>query len=122
MEGAGLFLDYSKNRITAQTLQLLFKLAEESGLRAASTPCFAATKSISRKIGGCCTSPCARRGGLQLLLTKNTWSPDVHAVFDKMAVFADRIRSGAWKGHTGKPIRNVINIGIGGSDLGRDGL
>ena len=118
VEGAGLFLDYSKNRITAQTLQLLFKLAEESGLRAAIDAMFRGDKiNITENRAVLHVALRAPRGASIIVDGKNV-VPDVHAVFDKMAVFADRIRSGAWKGHTGKPIRNVINIGIGGSDLG----
>jgi glucose-6-phosphate isomerase len=117
-EAAGLYLDYSKNRITDRTLELLLQLAEQSGLR--------------QRIG-------AMASGQKINLTENravlhvalraprdasivvdgrNVVPDVHQVLDRMADFSNRIRSGAWKGHTGKRIRNVVNIGIGGSDLG----
>ena len=118
VDAVGLFLDYSKNRVTDETLKLLLQLADESGLRAASTPCSAATRSTSPKIAPSCTSPCARPKGATIIVDGENVVPEVHAVLDKMAAFSDRVRSGAWKGHTGKRIRNVVNIGIGGSDLG----
>ena len=118
-EAVGLYLDYSKNRITDETLKLLLQLAEESGAaRSASMPCSGARRSTSRKIAPSCTSPCARPRGSSIIVDGENVVPQVHAVLDKMADFSKRVRSGAWKGHTGKRIRNVINIGIGGSDLG----
>ena len=84
----------------------------------ASTPCSAATRSTSPRSARCCTSRCARRAAHRSCVDGENVVPEVHAVLDRMAAFADRVRSGAWKGHTGKRIRNVINIGIGGSDLG----
>jgi len=117
-EAAGLFLDYSKNRITEETLKLLFELAEESGLRAAIDAMFRGEK-INRTENRAVLHVALRapKGAFVTVDRKNV-VPEVHAVLDKMAEFSERVRSGAWKGHTGKPIRTVINIGIGGSDLG----
>src|ERR1700751_229056 len=92
IEAAGLYLDYSKNRITDETLRLLLQLARESALRPPR--------------------------GASIMHDGRNVVPDVHAVLDRMTEFADRLRSGAWKGHTGKRIRNVINIGIGGGGGG----
>ena len=117
-EGAGLFLDYSKNRVTAESLKLLLQLAKESGLRERWTQCSGGERQSFRNRPSC-TSPCARpRRELPSIVDGKNVVPEVHAVLDKMAAFSKRIRSGAWKGHTGKRIRNVVNIGIGGSDLG----
>jgi glucose-6-phosphate isomerase len=117
-EAAGLFLDYSKNRITAETLALLLQLAEESGLRARRDAMFRGDKinvTENRAV-----LHVALRAPLSETILEDGRNvvPDVHAVLDKMAAFSNRLRSGDWKGHTGKRIRNVINIGIGGSDLG----
>jgi glucose-6-phosphate isomerase len=118
VEAAGLFLDYSKNRITDETLRLLFQLAEQSGLRARIDAMFRGEKiNITEKRAVLHVALRAPRGASILVDGENV-VPQVHAVLDKMADFADRVRSGAWKGHTGKRIGNVINIGIGGSDLG----
>ncbi len=84
----------------------------------ASKPCSAATRSTSQKIAPCCTSHCARPKARSIKVDGKNVVPEVHEVLDRMAAFSERIRSGEWKGHTGKPINNVINIGIGGSDLG----
>jgi glucose-6-phosphate isomerase len=117
-EAVGLFLDYSKNRITAQTLKLLFRLADESGLRGRIDAMFRGEKiNITEKRAVLHVALRAPRGASIPVDGRNV-VPDVHAVLDKMADFSERVRSGAWKGHTGKRIRNVINIGIGGSDLG----
>ena len=119
IEAAGLYLDYSKNRITDETLRLLLQLARKSlGCGSASTPCSEATRSMSRRTALCFTSRCVRRAGATIMHDGRNVVPEVHAVLDRMADFANRLRSGAWKGHTGKRISNVINIGIGGSDLG----
>ena len=117
-EAAGLFLDYSKNRVTDQTLKLLFELAKESGLRAKIDAMFAGEK-INVTEGRAVLHVALRqpRNGSIFTDGENV-VPDVHAVLDKMEAFFKRIRSGEWKGHTGKPIRNIVNIGIGGSDLG----
>ncbi len=118
VEAAGIYLDYSKNRITGETLGLLLQLAGQSGLREHIDAMFRGDKiNVSEKRSVLHVALRAPRGASILHDGKNV-VPDVHAVLDKMAAFADRIRRGDWKGHTGKPIRNVINIGIGGSDLG----
>ena len=115
---AGLFLDYSKNRVTAETIKLLVKLAEESGLKARIEAMFTGEKiNITENRAVLHVALRAPKGAKILVDGKNV-VPEVHAVLDEMAKFADRVRSGAWKGHTGKRIKNVINIGIGGSDLG----
>ena len=118
VEAAGIYLDYSKNRITDETLRLLLQLAEESGLREYRDAMFRGDKiNVSEKRSVLHIALRAPRGASILHDGKNV-VPDVHEVLDKMGAFADRVRSGAWQGHTGKRIRNVINIGIGGSDLG----
>ena len=117
-EAEGLFLDYSKNRITDETLKLLLRLADESGLRARIDAMFRGEKiNITENRAVLHVALRAPRGASIVVDGENV-VPQVHAVLDKMADFSDRVRSGAWKGHTGKRIRNVINIGIGGSDLG----
>jgi glucose-6-phosphate isomerase len=117
-EAAGLFLDYSKNRITDETLKLLFDLAQESGLKQRVDAMFRGDKiNITEKRAVLHVALRAPKGASILVDGENV-VPQVHEVLDKMSAFADRVRSGAWKGHTGKRIRNVINIGIGGSDLG----
>ena len=117
-EAAGLFLDYSKNRITNETIKLLLKLADESGLRARIKAMFSGEKiNITENRAVLHVALRAPKGTSILVDGKNV-VPEVHAVLDKMEAFSKRVRSGAWKGHTGKRIRNVINIGIGGSDLG----
>jgi glucose-6-phosphate isomerase len=117
-EAAGLYLDYSKNRVTDETLGLLLRLAEESGLRARIDAMFGGEKiNVTEKRAVLHTALRAPRGA-SIVVDGEDVVPQVHAVLDKMSAFAERIRSGAWKGHTGKPIRNVVNIGIGGSDLG----
>ena len=117
-EAVGLYLDYSKNRITDETLKLLVQLAEESGLRARIDAMFRGDKiNITENRAVLHVALRAPRGATIVVDGKNV-VPEVHAVLDKMAGFADRVRSGEWKGHTGKRIKNVINIGIGGSDLG----
>ncbi|MBC8076861.1 MAG: glucose-6-phosphate isomerase [Chloroflexales bacterium] len=118
LEAEGLYLDYSKNRITDETMRLLVQLADESGLRAR----------IDAMFHGDAINSTERRAVLHVALRAPRDSaisldganvvPDVHAVLDRMADFSDRVRSGAWTGHTGKRMRNVVNIGIGGSDLG----
>ncbi|TAL07401.1 MAG: glucose-6-phosphate isomerase [Verrucomicrobia bacterium] len=117
-EAAGLFLDYSKNRVTSETLKLLVKLANESGLRARIDAMFSGEKiNFTENRAVLHTALRAPRDATILVDGKNV-VPDVHAVLDRMTDFANRVRSGAWRGHTGKRIRNVVNIGIGGSDLG----
>jgi glucose-6-phosphate isomerase len=117
-EGAGIYLDYSKNRITDETLQLLLQLAGQSGLRERIDAMFRGEKiNVSEERAVLHVALRAPRDAVIRVDGKNV-VPEVHAVLDKMAVFADQVRSGDWKGHTGKRIRNVINVGIGGSDLG----
>ena len=117
-EGAGLYLDYSKNRITAETMKLLFALAGECGLSAR----------VAAMFRGDAINVTERRAALHIALRAPASEriavdgadvvPDVHRVLERMAAFADEIRSGRWTGYSGKRIRNVVNIGIGGSDLG----
>jgi glucose-6-phosphate isomerase len=117
-EAAGILLDYSKNRITDETLNLLIQLAEQSGLRERIDAMFRGEKiNASEQRPVLHVALRAPRGAAIVVDGRNV-VPDVHAVLDRMADFSDRLRSGAWRGHTGKRIRNVINIGIGGSDLG----
>src|SRR6478672_792122 len=117
-EAAGLYFDYSKNRITDETMRLLVQLAEECGLR----------EKIAAMLSGEKINITEQRAVLHvalraprdrsILVDGQDVMPEVHAVLDKMAGFSERVRSGDWIGHTGKRIRNVVNIGIGGSDLG----
>ena len=117
-EAVGLYLDYSKNRITDETLKLLLQLAEESGLRARIDAMFRGDKiNITENRAVLHVALRAPRSASIVVDGENV-VPQVHAVLDKMADFSNRVRSGTWKGHTAKRIRNVINIGIGGSDLG----
>jgi len=117
-EAAGLFLDYSKNRITGETLKLLLQLAKESGLRGRMDAMFRGDKiNITENRAVLHTALRAPKNAKIFVDGKNV-VPDVHAVLDKLAAFANRVRSGAWKGHTGRRIKNIVNIGIGGSDLG----
>ncbi len=118
IEAVGLYLDYSKNRVTGETLNLLLQLAEESGLRERIDAMFGGEKiNITEKRAVLHVALRAPKDESILVDGKNV-VPEVHAVLDRMADFSNRVRSGEWKGHTGKRIRNVINIGIGGSDLG----
>ena len=117
-ETSGIFLDYSKNRITDETLKLLIQLAEESGLRTHIDAMFSGEKINITENRAVLHIALRAPKGESIFVDGEDVVPSVHAVLDKMAAFADRVRSGAWKGHTGKRIRNVINIGIGGSDLG----
>jgi glucose-6-phosphate isomerase len=118
IEAIGLYLDYSKNRITDETLKLLLQLAEECGLPARIDAMFRGEKiNITENRAVLHVALRAPRESSIVVDGENV-VPQVHAVLDKMADFSNRVRSGAWKGHTGKPIRNIVNIGIGGSDLG----
>jgi len=117
-EAVGLYLDYSKNRITGETLGLLLRLAEESGLRGRIDAMFRGDR-INVTEGRAVLHVALRAPrGASIVLDGENVVDQVHAVLDRMTEFANRVRSGAWTGHTGKRIRNVINIGIGGSDLG----
>src|SRR5580698_3461507 len=118
LEAVGLYLDYSKNRITAETLKLLFDLANASGLRDRIDAMFRGDKiNITENRAVLHVALRAPKDATILVDGKNV-VPEVHAVLDAMSAFSDRVRSGEWKGHTGKRIRNLVNIGIGGSDLG----
>jgi len=117
-EAVGIVFDYSKNRVTDETLKLLLQLAEESGLRARIDAMFRGEKiNITENRAVLHVALRAPRSATIVVDGENV-VPQVHAVLNKMADFSNRVRSGEWKGHTGKRIRNVINIGIGGSDLG----
>src|SRR2546427_180542 len=117
-EAVGVFLDYSKNRITDETLALLLQLAEQSGLRARIDAMFQGDKiNVSEKRAVLHVALRAPRGA-KIVVDGVDVVSQVHAVLDRMSEFAERVRNGSWKGHTGKRIRNVVNIGIGGSDLG----
>jgi glucose-6-phosphate isomerase len=118
VEAAGVYLDYSKNRITNETLQLLLQLARESGLRERIDALFRGDKiNVSENRAALHIALRAPRGATILHDGRNV-VPEVHAVLQRMADFSRGVRSGAWKGQTGKRVRNVVNIGIGGSDLG----
>jgi glucose-6-phosphate isomerase len=117
-EGAGLFLDYSKNRVTETTLKLLQQLAQECDLRGRIDAMFRGDKiNVTEKRAVLHVALRAPKNATILVDGKNV-VPAVHEVLDRMATFSNRIRSGEWVGHTGKRIRNIVNIGIGGSDLG----
>jgi glucose-6-phosphate isomerase len=118
IEAAGLYLDYSKNRITDETVSLLLRLAEECGLRARIDAMFRGDKINITENRAVLHVALRAPKEASIFVDGENVVPAVHAVLDKMADFSNRVRSGAWKGYTGKPIRNVINIGIGGSDLG----
>ena len=118
LESLGLYFDYSKHRINGETQKLLIELAEQSGLRQHIDAMFRGDKiNLTEKRSVLHVALRAPKGE-QLFSDGIDVVPEVHAVLDKMASFAHQVRSGAWKGHTGKRIRNVISIGIGGSDLG----
>jgi glucose-6-phosphate isomerase len=118
VEAEGVYLDYSKHRITDETLKLLLQLAEQSNIAARRDAMFRGDKiNITEDRAVLHVALRAPKGSVIKVDGKNV-VPDVHEVLDRMAAFSDRIRSGAWKGHTGKPIKNVVNVGIGGSDLG----
>lgn len=117
-EAAGVFLDYSKNRITDETLRLLIHLAEECGLRARIEAMFNGEKINVTENRAVLHVALRAPKDSSIVVDGVNVVPRVHAVLDKMADFSNRVRSGAWKGHTGKHIRHIVNIGIGGSDLG----
>ncbi len=117
-EAVGLFLDYSKNRITDETVKLLIGLAEESGLQSRIDAMFRGEKINTTEKRAVLHVALRAPKDVSIVVDGENVVPQVHKVLDKMAQFSNRVRSGEWKGHTGKRIRNVINIGIGGSDLG----
>ena len=118
VEAAGIYLDYSKNRVTDETIRLLLELAKESGLRSRIDAMFSGEKiNVTEKRAVLHVALRAPKEQ-KILVDGVDVVPLVHAVLDKMADFSNRVRSGDWKGYTGRPIRNVVNIGIGGSDLG----
>jgi len=118
LEAVGIYLDYSKNRVTEETIQLLLELAASSGLRERIDAMFSGEKiNVTEKRAVLHVALRAPRDQLIIVDSENM-VPEVHAVLDKMADFSNRVRSGAWTGYTGKRMRNIINIGIGGSDLG----
>jgi glucose-6-phosphate isomerase len=118
LEASGVFLDYSKNRVTRQTLDLLFELAAESGVQGRIRAMFAGERINVTENRSVLHTALRKPKGQSLIVDGHDVMPDVHKVLDRMAKVADQLRSGTWLGHTGKPIRNIINIGIGGSDLG----
>ena len=117
-EGADIYLDYSKNRITDDTLRLLLALARESGLAERAEAMFRGDRINTTENRSVLHVALRMPKGTSLVVEGRDVVADVHEVLDRMSAFAERVRSGAWTGHTGKPIRNVVNIGIGGSDLG----
>ncbi|HEV2101091.1 MAG TPA: glucose-6-phosphate isomerase [Stellaceae bacterium] len=117
-EAAGIYLDFSKNRVTAQTLGLLFDLAEAVGLRARIDAMFRGEKINASEQRAVLHVALRAPKGASIVVDGENVVPGVHAVLDRMADFSDQIRSGDWKGYTGKRIRNVVKIGSGGSDLG----
>ncbi len=118
VEGAGLYLDYSKNRVTSETLRLLIELAGQSGLTERIEAMFAGERINVSEDRAVLHVALRKPRGTSLLLDGVDVVKQVHGVLDRMAAFSERVRRGEWKGHTGKPIRNIVNIGIGGSDLG----
>src|ERR1700754_2125226 len=117
-EAVGLYLDYSKNRITDETLKLLLRVAEEAGLQSRIDAMFRGDKINPTENRAVLHTALRAPRDASIVVDGENVVPKVHAVLDRMADFSERVRNGAWKGHTGKRIRNVVNIGIGGSDLG----
>ncbi len=118
VEAAGLYVDYSKNRITDETLQLLVQLANETGLPASIEAMFRGDKINTTENRAVLHTALRAPQGATVVVDGENIIPKIHSVLDRMADFANQIRDGQWRGHTGRPIRNVVNIGIGGSDLG----
>jgi glucose-6-phosphate isomerase len=117
-EAAGLYLDYSKNRVTDETLRLLIRLAEEAGVAARREAMFNGEKINSTERRAVLHTALRAPRGASVLVDGRDVVPEVHAVLDRMAAFADRVRDGVWTGFTGERVRSIVNIGIGGSDLG----
>jgi glucose-6-phosphate isomerase len=118
IEAVGLYLDYSKNRVTDETLRLLLQLAEQSGLRSRIEAMFRGEKINITENRAVLHVALRAPKGASIVVDGENVVPKVHSTLGRMADFSERVRSGAWKGHTGKRIRNVVNVGIGGSDLG----
>ncbi len=118
LEAGGIFVDYSKNRVNAETMKLLVALANAVDLRQAIDDMFAGRKINETENRAVLHVALRNRSNTPIKVDGKDVMPEVNAVLDKMAGFSRRVRTGEWKGHTGKPIRNVVNIGIGGSDLG----
>ena len=118
LEAEGIYLDYSKQRVTAETIGLLVDLARESGLADLRAAMFGGEHINITEDRAVLHVALRAPAGAVIETDGADVVPDVHEVLGRMRAFADRIRSGEWKGHTGKPIRNIVNIGIGGSDLG----
>lgn len=118
LEVEGIYFDYSKNRISDETIQLLVELAQERGLRERIDAMFSGEKINTTENRAVLHVALRAPRDATIMVDGVNVVPEVHAVLDKMATFADQVRSGAWKGYTGKPIKNIVNIGIGGSDLG----
>jgi glucose-6-phosphate isomerase len=117
-EACGIYLDYSKNRISDETVRLLLRLAEECSLERRMEAMFRGEPINATEKRAVLHSALRAPASEKIVVEGSDVVPEVHAVLERMAAFAQRVRSGAWQGHTGKRIRNVINIGIGGSDLG----
>ena len=118
LEAAGLYLDYSKNRVSDETLHLLLALAESAGLRERIDAMFQGEKINTTEDRAVLHAALRAPRDAAIEVDGQNVVPEVHAVLDQMAGFCEQVRSGAWTGHTGKRIRNVVNVGIGGSDLG----
>ncbi|WP_058188944.1 glucose-6-phosphate isomerase [Terracidiphilus gabretensis] len=118
VEAEGIYLDYSKHRITEETLKLLLQLAEESGLKARIDAMFSGEKINTTEKRAVLHVALRAPKSEKIVVDGEDVVPGVHEVLDRMSAFADRVRSGEWLGYTDKPIKNIINIGIGGSDLG----
>ncbi|MBS0594794.1 MAG: glucose-6-phosphate isomerase [Proteobacteria bacterium] len=118
LQACGIYLDYAKNRIDDQTLRLLLDLAEAAGLRARIDAMFAGERINATEDRAVLHVALRAPRGADIRVDGANVVPEVHTVLDRMAAFAERVRSGAWLGHGGRPVRNVVNIGIGGSDLG----
>jgi glucose-6-phosphate isomerase len=118
IEALGLYLDYSKNRITDETLELLLRLAHECALRARIEAMFSGAKINVTEDRAVLHVALRAPAGARFLVDGVDVVPEVHAVLERMALFSEELRSGRWRGHTGRPIKNIVNIGIGGSDLG----
>ena len=117
-EGAGLFLDYSKHRITDESLRLLLNLATEADLQGAIAAMFRGDRINVTEDRAVLHTALRAPKGSRIEVDGQDVVPGVHGVLDRMAAFAEQVREGAWRGHTGRPIRNIVNLGIGGSDLG----